>query len=278
MRADPMSTTGAAPENGARRLDHSRLPSAGSTCRGRWSSPALPTERRAMSNRQLDDRSMEAFEDEVDRLAEERGISFSAALALKTGDKPLAKKRTTDTKKRTAMAKADLEELREGMRELQERSLRNLEMACGQQFTQMCEDGTIERHAREHDLLYQDAYLALQEEVYAPLAEAQLRRSGRGLSSSPVMSPEEEREESGFTNQEVEWRAKSRGISYVEAFNQLADEYAAKEAVRLEERGGASAVFLDEQAERRLDDEARAYAERHGCSYPVALRAVMERS
>ncbi len=229
-----------------------------------------------MSNRQLDDRSMEAFEDEVDRLAEERGITFSAALALKTGDKPPAKKRTTDTKKRTAMAKADLEELREGMRELQERSIRNLEMACGQQFTRMCEDGTIERHAREHDLPYQDAYLALQEEVYAPLAEAQLRRSGRGLSSSPVMTEAEEREMQGFTHKETERRARSRGISYVEAFNQLSDEQAAKEAVRLEERGGAPAVLMDEGAERRLDQKAQAYAERHNCTYTTALEAVLE--
>ncbi len=230
-----------------------------------------------MSNRQLDDRGMEeAFEEEVERLAEERGITFSAALALKTGDKPPAKKRTTDTKKRTAMAKADLDELREGVRELQERTLSNLEMACGQQFTRMCEDGTIEKHAREHDLLYQDAYLALQEEVYAPLAEAQLRRSGQGLSSSSVMTEAEEREMQGFTNKETEWRAKSRGIPYREAFNQLADEHAAEEAVELEERTGSSSELLDEQAERQLDEKARAYAQRHGCSYPMAFRAVME--
>ncbi len=223
-----------------------------------------------MSNRQLDDRGMEAFEEEVERLAEERGISFSAALALKTGDKPPAKKRTADTKK--GVTPADLEELRE-------QSLRTLEMACGQQFTRMCEDGEIEKHAKERGLLYQDAFRELQDEVYAPLAEAQLERSGRGFGSgTPVMTEGEERAQQGFTNKEVEWRAKSRGIPYREAFNQLSDEYAAKEAVRLEEREGASAVFLDEQAERRLDDEARAYAERHGCSYPAALRAVMEGS
>ncbi|MDP9480493.1 MAG: hypothetical protein M3R38_33335 [Actinomycetota bacterium] len=226
-----------------------------------------------MSNRQLDDRGMEeAFEEEVERLAEERGISFSAALALKTGDKPPA------TRKRTAMAKADLEELREGMRELEEKGLRNLSMMCGQQFTRMCEDGTIERHAREHDLPYQDAYLALQEEVYAPLAEAQLRRSGRGLPSSPVMTEAEEKEMQGFTHKETEWRAKSRGVSYEAAFNQLADEHAAEEAVELEERTGSSSELLDEQAERQLDEKARAYAQRHGCSYPMAFRAVMERS
>ncbi len=228
-----------------------------------------------MSNRQLDDRSMEAFEEEVDRLAEERGISFSAALALKTGDTPPAKKRSM-TQAQLEEIREGTRELREGMRELQERSIRNLEMACGQQFTRMCEDGTIERHAREHDLPYQDAYLALQEEVYAPLAEAQLRRSGRGLSSSSVMSPEEERAQQGFTNKEVEWRAKSRGIPYVEAFNQLSDEQAAKEAVRLEERGGAPAVLMDEGAERRLDQKAQAYAERHNCTYTVALEAVLE--
>ncbi len=228
-----------------------------------------------MSNRQLDDRGMEeAFEEEVDRLADERGITFSAALALKNGEAA-----PTATKKRTAMAKADLEELREGMRELQERSIRNLEMACGQQFTRMIEDGEIEKHAKERGLLYQDAFQELQDEAYAPLVEAQLERSGRGFGSgTPVMTEGEERAQQGFTNKEVEWRAKSRGIPYREAFNQLSDEYAAKEAVRLEEREGASAVFLDEQAERRLDDEARAYAERHGCSYPVALRAVMEGS
>ncbi|MDP9480012.1 MAG: hypothetical protein M3R38_30835 [Actinomycetota bacterium] len=225
-----------------------------------------------MSNRQLDDRGMEAFEEEVELLAEERGISFSAALALKTGEAA-----PTATKKRTAMAKADLEELREGMRELQERSIRNLEMACGQQFTRMCEDGTIEKHAKERGLPYQDAFRELQDEVYAPLAEAQLRRSGRGFGSgTPVMTEGEERVQQGFTNKEVEWRAKSRGIPYREAFNQLSDEYAAKEAVRLEEREGASAVFLDEQAERRLDDEARAYAERHNCTYTTALETVLE--
>ncbi len=228
-----------------------------------------------MSNRQLDDRGMEeAFEEEVDRLADERGITFSAALALKTGETA-----PTAAKKRTAMAKADLEEIREGMRELRERTLSNLEMMCGREFTEMCEDGTIERRAREKGIPYQDAFAELQEEVYAPLVEAQLQRSGRApVSGTPVMTEGEEREAQGFTNKEVEWRAKSRGIPYREAFNQLSDEYAAKEAVRLEEREGASAVFLDEQAERRLDDEARAYAERHGCSYPVALRAVMERS
>ncbi len=221
----------------------------------------------------MTDKSMEAFEDEVDRLAEERGISFSAALALKTGDKPTA------TKKRTAMAKADLEEIREGMRELREQSLRTLEMACGQQFTRMCEDGTIEQHAKERGLPYRDAFRELQEEVYAPLVESQLERSGRGSGSgTPVMTEGEEREAQGFTNKEVEWRARSRGISYREGFDQLQVERAATEAVRLEEREGASAVFLDEQAERRLDDEARAYAERHGCSYRVALSAVMERS
>ncbi len=234
-----------------------------------------------MSNRQLDDRGMEeAFEEEVDRLAEERGISFSAALALKTGDKPPAtKKRTTDTKKRTAMAKADLEELREGMRELQEQSLRTLEMACGQQFTRMCEDGTIEKRAREKGILYQDAWRELQEEVYAPLVESQLERSGRGSGSgTPVMTEGEEREAQGFTNKEVEWRAKSRGIPYREAFDQLQTEHAAKAAVRLEEREGASSVLMDEGAERRLDQKAQAYAERHGCSYRAALRTVMERS
>ncbi len=214
---------------------------------------------------------MEAFEEEVDRLAEERGISFSAALALKTGDKPPAKKRS--------MTQAQLEEVREGMRELEEQSLRTLEMACGQRFAQMMEAGQIEKHAKERGLPYQEAFAELQDEAYAPLAEAQLERSGRGFGSgTPVMTEGEERAQQGFTNKEVEWRAKSRGIPYREAFNQLSDEYAAKEAVRLEEREGASAVFLDEQAERRLDDEARAYAERHGCSYPVALRAVMERS
>ncbi len=224
-----------------------------------------------MSNRQLDDRGMEAFEEEVERLAEERGISFSAALALKTGETPRpAKKRTTDTKK--GVTPADLEELRE-------QSLRTLEMACGQQFTQMCEDGTIAKYAKERGLLYQDAFQELQDEAYAPLVEAQLERSGRGpASGTPVMTEGEERAQQGFTNKEVEWRAKSRGIPYREAFNQLQAEHAAEDAVRLEEREGASAVFLDEQAERRLDDEARAYAERHGCSYPVALRAVMEGS
>ncbi|MDP9481091.1 MAG: hypothetical protein M3R38_36410, partial [Actinomycetota bacterium] len=185
-----------------------------------------------MSNRQPDDRGMEAFEEEVDRLAEERGISFSAALALKTGEAA-----PTATKKRTAMAKADLEELREGMRELQERSIRNLEMACGQQFTRMMEAGTIEKHAKERGLPYQDAFQELQDEAYAPLVEAQLERSGRGFGSGmPVMTEGEERAQQGFTNKEVEWRAKSRGIPYREAFNQLSDEYAAKEAVRLEER------------------------------------------
>ncbi|PLS84588.1 MAG: hypothetical protein CYG60_17125, partial [Actinobacteria bacterium] len=123
---------------------------------------------------------MEAFEDEVERLAEERGISFSAALALKTGDKPPAKKRS--------MTQAQLEEIEEGVRELgegvrelgegvrelEEQSRRHLEMLCKREFVQMCEDGTIERHAREHDLPYRAAYLALQEEVYAPLVEAQL--------------------------------------------------------------------------------------------------------
>ncbi len=178
-----------------------------------------------MSNRQLDDRGMEAFEDEVDRLAEERGISFSAALALKTGEAA-----PTATKKRTAMAKADLEEIREGVRELEEKGLRNLSMMCGQQFTQMCEDGTIEKHAREHDLPYRAAYLALQEEVYAPLAEAQLRRSGRGLSSSPVMSPEEEREESGFTNQEAESYAKRNNLTFREAAVELSERHAAEQA------------------------------------------------
>ncbi|MDP9488159.1 MAG: hypothetical protein M3Q49_20620 [Actinomycetota bacterium] len=223
-----------------------------------------------MSNRQLDDRGMEAFEDEVDRLAEERGISFSAALALKTGDKPPAKKRTTDTKK--GVTPADLEELRE-------QSLRTLEMACGQRFAQMMEAGEIEKHARERGLPYQDAYLALQDEAYAPLVESQLERSGRGFGSgTPVMTEEEERAQQGFTNKEVEWRAKSRGIPYREAFNQLSDEHAAEEAVELEERTGSSSELLDEQAERHLDEKARAYAQRHGCSYPMAFRAVMERS
>jgi hypothetical protein len=226
----------------------------------------------------MTDKSMEeAFEDEVARLAEERGITFSAALVLKTGDKPPAKKRTTDTKKRTAMA--NLEELREGMRELQEQSLRTLEMACGQQFTRMCEDGTIEKRAREKGVAHQDAWRECMEEAYRPLTESQLERSGRGSGSgTPVMTEGEEREAQGFTNKEVEWRSKSRGIPYREAFNQLQTERATKDAVRLEEREGAPAVFLDDRAERRLDDEARAYAERHGCSYRVALSTVMERS
>ncbi len=220
----------------------------------------------------MTDKSMEeAFEDEVDRLAEERGISFSAALALKTGEAA-----PTATKKRTAMAKADLEELREGMRELQERSIRNLEMACGQQFTRMMEAGEIAKHAKERGLLYQDAFRELQDEAYAPLAEAQLRRSGRGLSSSSVMTEAEEREMQGFTHKEVEWRAKSRDIPYVEAFDQLSDEHAAKEAVRLEEREVSPAVLMDEGAERRLDQKAQAYAERHGCTYTTALDAVLE--
>jgi hypothetical protein len=222
-----------------------------------------------MHDRQTEDRHMEAFEEEVDRLAEERGITFSAALALKTGDAPRpAKKRP--------MTRAQLEEMREGMRELQEKSLRNLEMMCGQQFTQMCEDGTIERRAREKDIPYQDAFRELQEEVYAPLSEAQLKKSGRGLPSSPVMTEAEEREEQGFTNKEVEWRAKSRGVDYGEAFNQLADERAAEDAVRLEDRGGPPAELLDDGAERRLDQKVQAYAERHGCPYTVALEAVLE--
>ncbi len=217
---------------------------------------------------------MEAFEDEVDRLAEERGITFSAALALKTGEAA-----PTATKKRTAMAKADLDELREGVRELQERTLSNLEMICGREFTEMCEDGTIERRAREKGIPYQDAFAELQEEVYAPLVEVQLQRSGRApVSGTPVMTEEEERAQQGFTNKEVEWRARSRGIPYREAFNQLSDEHAAEEAVELEERTGSSSELLDEQAERQLDEKARAYAQRHGCSYPMAFRAVMEGS
>jgi hypothetical protein len=142
----------------------------------------------------------------------------------------------------------------------------------------MCEDGTIEKRARERGLPYRDAFRELQEEVYAPLVESQLERSGRGSGSgTPVMTEGEEREAQGFTNKEVEWRSKSRGIPYREAFNQLQTERAATEAVRLEGEG-APAVFLDDRAERRLDDEAQAYAERHGCSYRVALSAVMERS
>ncbi len=223
----------------------------------------------------MTDKSMEDFEDAVDRLAEERGITFSAALALKTGDKPPAKKR--------AMTQAQLEELEEGVRELGEgvrelgeQSRRHLEMLCAREFTQMCEDGTVERRAREKGVAHQDAWRECMEEAYRPLTEVQLEESGRGLSSSPVMTENEERAQQGFTNKEVEWRAKSRGVPYREAFNQLSDEYAAKEAVRLEEREGASAVFLDEQAERRLDDEARAYAERHNCTYTTALEAVLE--
>ncbi len=173
------------------------------------------------------------------------------------------------TKKKT-VTRTDLDEL-------MEQSLRTLEMACGQRFAQMMEAGEIEKHAKERGLPYQDAFQELQDEAYAPLAEAQLERSGRApVSGTPVMTEEEERKAQGFTNREVEWRAKSRGIPYREAFNQLSDEHAAEEAVELEERTGSSSELLDEQAERQLDEKARAYAQRHGCSYPMAFRAVME--
>jgi len=49
------------------------------------------------------------------------------------------------------------------------------------------------------------------------------------------MTEEEEREEYGFTDEEVERRAESRGIPYREAFVQLSDEQAEKEAVLKEE-------------------------------------------
>ncbi|MDP9477335.1 MAG: hypothetical protein M3R38_16910 [Actinomycetota bacterium] len=169
-----------------------------------------------MSNRQLDDRGMEAFEEEVDRLAEERGISFAKALALKTGDKPPdTKKRTTDTKKRTAMAEADLEELREGMRELQERSLRTLEMACGQRFTRMVEDGEIEKYAKERGLLYQDAFADLQDEAYRPHTEAV--QSRRKRATAPVV-------DDVALDRKVEARSRREGISYEAALDAVLEE------------------------------------------------------
>ncbi len=163
----------------------------------------------------MTDKSMEDFEDAVDRLAEERGISFSAALALKTGDKPPAKKRTTDTKKRTAMAKADLEEIREGMRELQERSIRNLEMACGQRFAQMMGDGEIEEHARRHDLLYQDAFADLQDEAYRPHTEAV--QSRRKRATAPVV-------DDAALDRKAEARSRREGISYEAALEAVLEE------------------------------------------------------
>jgi hypothetical protein len=163
-----------------------------------------------MSNRQLDDRSMEAFEDEVDRLAEERGISFSAALALKTGEAA-----PTATKKRTAMAKADLEELREGMRELEEQSLRTLEMACGQRFTRMIEDGEIEKHAKERGLLYQDAFAELQDEAYRPHTEAV--QSRRKRATAPVV-------DDAALDRKVEARSRREGISYEAALEAVLEE------------------------------------------------------
>ncbi len=134
------------------------------------------------------------------------------------------------TKKKT-VTRTDLDEL-------MEQSLRTLEMACGQRFAQMMEAGEIEKHAKERGLPYQEAFAELQDEAYAPLVEAQLERSGRGFGSgTPVMTEGEERAQQGFTNKEVEWRAKSRSIPYREAFDQLSDEHAAEEAqIRREEK------------------------------------------
>ncbi len=222
---------------------------------------------------------MEAFEEEVERLAREKGISFSAALALKNGelpDAPRPAKRAAG--KKEAGIRAGVEKLREGMRELQERSIRNLEMMCGQQFTWMIEDGEIEKHAKERGLLYQDAFRELQDEVYQPLIEAQLQRSGRGASS--LAMAEEEREMQGFTNKEVEWRAKSRSIPYREAFDQLTEERAAKDAEGVRKREELERGRR-ERAERRLEgvalEEVTGFAEEHVLSVRDAYTELGQR-
>ncbi len=162
-----------------------------------------------MSNRQLDDRSMEAFEDEGDRLAEERGISFSAALALKTGEA------AHPAKRKRAATRKDLDELREGVRELQEKSLSNIEMSCGQRFAQMMEDGEIEEHARQHDLLYQDAFAELQDEAYRPHTEAV--QSRRKRATAPVV-------DDAALDRKAEARARREGISYEAALEAVLEE------------------------------------------------------
>ena len=146
--------------------------------------------------------SMEALEDEVDRLADQRRISFSAALALKNGEaRRPAKNQVT---------RADLDELREGLRELQEKSLGTIEMSCGQRFAQMIEDGEIEKHAKERGLPYQDAFAELSEEAYRPHTDAVQSRHKRATTSVV--------DDAGL-NRKVEDYARREGVSFETALD-----------------------------------------------------------
>ena len=176
--------------------------------------------------------SMEAFEDEVDRLADQRGISFSAALDLMNVEAPRPTKKQVTRK--------DLDELGEGIRELGE-GIRELgEMQINRIGEEAAADGTINRIAEERGISVRDATLQMEAELRAPYRKIRQESAERRartelarhlevdpntLSTHPhVETPEEERERYGYTTEEAEARAKRSGVGFRDACVELSQK------------------------------------------------------
>lgn len=202
-----------------------------------------------------------AMLEEAGRLAYERKIPFSDALAQVSGKTPrLAKEKKQVTRK-------DFEELQAGIRELAERSQGQLEMACEREFTQMCVDGTVERRARERGIPYQDAFAQLQDEAYRPLTEAEeRRREARQRAARRTLEVDEE-----ALDKKATAYADKHGVPYTIALDAvIGTTPGAQRAVELEE-----APLTVDTEDADLNRKVEAHAAKHNVAYEAALEAVL---
>ncbi len=163
--------------------------------------------------------------------------------------------------------RADFEEVRDLLE-------RNLEVECGQTFARLMESGEIEKLAAERGVPYQDVFGELQDEVYAPLMEAQRRRAehGGGLYSSPAIALDERGERR--LDAEAKAHAARHGVDYATALGVVLA--GGTRRVELEARSAPERPRDVDEAEAALDRKASEYARRHGVSYGVAFDAVLE--
>lgn len=158
-----------------------------------------------------------------------------------------------------------LESVDESRRAFQERAEETNRRAQKRYETELVEfesergQARVWEHAREHGMSFRDAFRALQPkppenvETGYPLSDAHvsLHATTSGLTYSDAavqltqrgfvweladrhgaMAPAEEREAYGFSNEDVEARARSRNLSYREALDEVIAEHSEKEAVK----------------------------------------------
>lgn len=203
---------------------------------------------------------LERFEEEVDRLADERSTSFSAALALKAGESPRPAKEKRTTKERKPVPRKDFEDL-------WEQSTRNLEMLCGREFREQLDSGEVEQLAAERGVPYQDAFAQLQDEAYRPLTEAMRnRQEARQSGTGRTLEADEER-----VDKQARDYAERHGTSYTIALDSvIGTTPGARRAVELEET-----LLTVDTEDADLNRRVEARARREGVSYEIALEAVL---